>query len=158
MNISANKVVSIDYTLKDDSGATLDSSAGRQPLSYMHGSGQIIVGLEKALEGKTIGDSISVSIKPEEAYGKYDETLLFKVEKDKFQNIDELEVGMRIQAQSQDGVNIFIVKAIEADVVTLDANHPLAGQNLNFDVSIKDVRDASKEELETGKLNAKQNG
>jgi FKBP-type peptidyl-prolyl cis-trans isomerase SlyD len=153
MNISDNKVVSIDYTLKDDSGTTLDSSINRQPLTYIHGTGQIIVGLEKALEGKTTGESISVSIKPEEAYGKYDESLIFKVAKDKFQNIEELTVGMRIQAQSQDGMNIFIVKDIEPDIVTLDANHPLAGQNLNFDVSIKDIRDATKEELETGKLN-----
>ena len=148
MNISDNKVVTIDYTLKDDSGKILDTSKGKKALSYIHGIGSIIPGLEKACEGKTKGDSFSVSINPNEAYGEYNPEMVVAVTKDKFEDQSILEVGMQFQTQTEYGIQIFSVLSIEGNSVKLDGNHPLAGKTLNFDVVVNDIRDATKEELE----------
>lgn len=151
MEIKPEKVVSIDYTLKDDSGKVLDTSKESEPLSFIFGKGSIIPGLEKALEGKTPGEELSVTVEPEEGYGEYDESLIIQVTKDKFQDPDNVQEGMQVQAQSQDGhVQILTVKSVEGDQVTLDANHPLAGQRLSFDVAVSDVREPSQEELDHG--------
>jgi FKBP-type peptidyl-prolyl cis-trans isomerase SlyD len=151
MQIEPQKVVSIDYTLKDDDGNVIDSSEGAQPLSFIFGIGTIIPGLEKALEGKAKGDELSVTLEPEEGYGSYDESLIIQVTKDKFQDPDNVEEGMQVQAQSQDGnTQILTVKSVEGEQVTLDANHPLAGQRLSFDVEVADVREASQDELDHG--------
>ncbi|MFP4179619.1 MAG: peptidylprolyl isomerase [Spirochaetaceae bacterium] len=151
MEIKPEKVVSIDYTLKDDSGKVLDTSNESEPLSFIFGKGSIIPGLEKALEGKTPGEEISVTVEPEEGYGEYDESLIIQVTKDKFQDPDNVQEGMQVQAQSQDGhVQILTVKSVEGEQVTLDANHPLAGQRLSFDVAVADVREPSQEELDHG--------
>ncbi|MFO7850765.1 MAG: peptidylprolyl isomerase [Spirochaetia bacterium] len=151
MQIEPEKVVSIDYTLKDDNGNVLDTSKESQPLSFIYGKGSIIPGLEKALEGKAPGEEISVTVEPEEGYGEYDESLIIQVTKDKFQDPDNVQEGMQVQAQSQDGnVQILTVKSVEGDQVTLDANHPLAGQRLSFDVAVAEVREPSQEELDHG--------
>ena len=151
MQIKPEKVVSIDYTLKDDDGNVLDSSKESEPLSFIYGNGSIIPGLEKALDGKSTGEEISVTVEPEEGYGEYDESLIIQVTKDKFQDPDNVQEGMQVQAQSQDGhVQILTVKSVEGEQVTLDANHPLAGQRLSFDVAVSDVREPSQEELDHG--------
>ena len=153
MQVEPQKVVSIDYTLKDDNGNVLDSSQGSEPLSFIYGTGSIIPGLEKALEGKATGDEVSVTVEPEEGYGQYDDSLIIQVTKDKFQDPDNVQEGMQVQAQSQDGnVQILTVKSIDGEQVTLDANHPLAGQRLNFDVEVAEVREPTQEELDHGHI------
>lgn len=150
MQISANKVVSIDYTLTDDTGAVIDSSEGRGPLAYLQGHGNIIPGLESALEGKSEGDALQVSVVPAEGYGERDDSLTQEVPRQMFENADEIQVGMQFQTSSEHGMHIVTVTAIDDEKVTVDANHPLAGQNLNFDVKVVEVRDASEEELAHG--------
>lgn len=150
MQIGKNAVVSMDYTLTDTGGQVLDTSKGRGPLTYLHGAGNIIPGLEKALEGKAKGDNVKVTIAPEEAYGNVNPALQQAVPKTAFQGVPEVKVGMQFQAQSPQGpVQVRVVK-IEGDQVTIDANHPLAGATLNFDVTIVDVREASAEEASHG--------
>ncbi len=150
MQISKHKVVSLDYTLANNSGEVLDSSQGQEPLAYIHGIGFMIPGLENALEGKVTGDALSVIVAPGDAYGEYDEELVKKVERTMFGDIDALEEGMQFQAESEDGIEVVRVTAIEGDKVTVNGNHPLAGVVLNFDVQVVDVREASQEELDHG--------
>lgn len=148
MLIAANKAVSIDYTLTNDAGETIDSSAGGAPLVYLQGAGNIIPGLEKALEGKQAGDELTVSIEPEEAYGEYLAELVSTLNRSLFEGVDELEVGMQFQASAPDGqMQIVTIRDVDGDDVTVDGNHPLAGQRLNFQVKVVDVRDASEEEI-----------
>lgn len=151
MKIEADKVVSIDYTLKDDQGTVIDTSNERGPLSFIFGSGTIIPGLENELEGREKGDSFSVTVEPKDGYGEYDDSMMFEVGKDQFQDSSQIEEGMQVQAQNNQGqVQILTVKSIGDENVTLDANHPLAGQKLFFDVSVTDVRDATEEEIDHG--------
>ncbi len=150
MQIAKDTVVSIDYTLKDDDGSVLDSSEGKQPLSYLHGSGNIIPGLEQALEGKAPGDELNVRVEPADAYGERREELQQAVPKNLFEGVDELQPGMQFQAQGDGGTQIVTVVDVEDDQVTVDANHPMAGVALNFDVKVVDVRDATDEEREHG--------
>jgi FKBP-type peptidyl-prolyl cis-trans isomerase SlyD len=150
MKIKKNTVVSIDYTLKDDHGNVIDSSQGRGPLKYLHGNGNLIIGLEKALEGKDVGDSFSVTIPPEEGYGFVDEGLIQEVPRNLFDDSQGLEVGMQFQAQTEEGTYILTIKEIKGNTVVVDGNHPLAGQNLNFDIRVVDVREATLEELAHG--------
>lgn len=150
MQIEKNAVVAIDYTLTDDNGQVLDTSQDRGPLSYLHGAGNIIPGLENALEGKTEGDKVNVSVAPDEGYGDRDESLVQAVPKKMFDETAEPEPGMQFQAMGPDGARILTVLKVEGDQVTVDANHPLAGQQLNFDVAVVNVREASDEEKEHG--------
>lgn len=150
MQIAKDKVVAIDYTLKDDDGSVLDTSEGKEPLAYLHGSGNIIPGLEKALEGKEEGEEVSVNIPPEEAYGERREDLTQVVPRNLFQGVDELQVGMQFQAQAEGGEQIVTITGIEGEDVTVDANHPMAGVPLNFYVKVVEVRDATEEEKEHG--------
>ena len=150
MQIAQNSVVAFHYTLKNDSGEVLDSSEGRDPLTYMHGSGNIIPGLEKELEGKATGDKLQVAVTPEEGYGEIQEGLVQEVPRDAFQGVEDVQPGMQFQAQTQGGPLMVTVTQVEGDTVTVDGNHPLAGQNLNFDVEIAEVREASEEEVEHG--------
>jgi FKBP-type peptidyl-prolyl cis-trans isomerase SlyD len=153
MLIAANKAVSIDYTLTNDAGEVIDSSAGGAPLAYLQGAGNIIVGLEKALEGKQVGDQVKVSIEPEEAYGEYSAELVTTLSRAMFEGVEELEVGMQFHASGPDGgMQIVTIRDLEGDDVTVDGNHPLAGQRLNFDVTVVDVRDASAEEVAHGHI------
>ncbi len=150
MQVGKNTVVAIDYTLTDDQGEVLDSSKGREPLAYLHGSGNIIPGLEKALEGKETGEAFSVRVPPEEAYGERSDELKQAVPRDMFQGVDDLQVGMQFQANAGGQTQIVTVVGIEGDQVTVDANHPMAGVALNFEVEVKDIREATEEELEHG--------
>lgn len=150
MEISQGSVVSIDYTLKNDSGEVLDASRDGSPLLYLHGRGNIIGGLEKALEGKQSGDSVEVRIAPEEAYGPVNEQLRQAVPRDRFQGVEDLQVGMRFQAGTDQGPVSVQIVAVEEDTVTVDGNHPLAGQHLNFTVKVVDVRQASEDEIAHG--------
>lgn len=148
MLIAANKAVSIDYTLTNDAGEVIDSSAGGAPLVYLHGAGNIIPGLEKALEGKTTGDELDVAVEPEDAYGEYLAELVSTLNRSMFEGVDELEVGMQFHASAPDGqMQIVTIRDLDGDDVTVDGNHPLAGQRLNFKVKVVDVRDASEEEI-----------
>ncbi len=150
MDITADRVVTIHYTLKDDSGTVLDSSAGSDPLAYIQGHGNLISGLEKALEGRTGGDKLAVSITPADGYGVRNESLIQRVPRRSLQGAGEIRKGMQFQARTEDGMRMFTVTGIVGDMVTLDGNHPLADKTLHFDVEIIDVREASAEELEHG--------
>lgn len=148
MKVEAQKVVSIHYTLTSD-GVELDSSKGREPLTYLHGGGGIIPGLEKALEGREAGEDLSVVIEPEEGYGPVNDDLIQNVPKTAFEGVEKVEPGMQFQASGQNGAvqNITVVK-VEEEEVTIDANHPLAGQTLHFEVKVEEVREPTPEELQ----------
>ena len=151
MQITSQKVATIDYTLTDDQGTLIDSSKDGEPLAYIQGIGNLIPGLEEALEGKSAGDELSVSIQPDQAYGKRDEELLQAVPRAHFDGVDELQVGMQFRASSEDGdERVVTVVEVGDEQVTVDGNHPLAGQILNFEVKIVEVRDATQEELDHG--------
>ena len=150
MKIEDNKVVQIHYHLTDEKGNVLDSSQGRDPLSYIHGAGNIIIGLEKQLQGKVAGDKVNAVVSPAEGYGERDDSLVQVVPKIGFQGDEELKVGMQVQVGTQQGNAVATVAKIEGEDVTLDVNHPLAGVTLTFDVEVVEVRDATKEELEHG--------
>lgn len=150
MEISADRVVTIHYTLKNDGGAVLDSSGGGEPLAYIQGHGNLVVGLEKALEGRSDGDKLKVVVDPADGYGKRDEALIKRVPKRAMQVSGDIKKGMQFQAQTGEGVRLFTVTAVIGDMVTLDGNHPLADQTLHFDVEVVGVREATAEELEHG--------
>ena len=145
------KVVSFNYTLKDAKGVVLESSTdGEEPLSYLEGVGQIIPGLETALQGLKKGDKKSVHVKADEAYGEFEQELIVQVPRDQIPKKD-VAVGDRFHADSGQGhTQVVVVTAVDDKTITVDGNHPLAGQDLHFDVEILEVRDATKEELEHG--------
>jgi FKBP-type peptidyl-prolyl cis-trans isomerase SlyD len=150
VQIAADSVVLIHYTLKDDDGKVLDSSAGGEPLAYIQGHGNLVSGLEKALEGKSRGNRIAVTLAPAEGYGVRNETLVQRLPKRSLQRTGEIRKGMQFQAQTEEGMRVFTVTTVVGDMVTLDGNHPLADQTLHFDVEVVDVRAATAEELEHG--------
>jgi FKBP-type peptidyl-prolyl cis-trans isomerase SlyD len=144
-------IVSMHYKLTDNDGNVIDSSEGAEPLAYLHGGGQIIPGLENALTGKTEGSSLQVKIEPADGYGEVNPELLNVVKKEVFQGVDSIEPGMQFEAQTPEGgMQRIVVQKVEGDDVTIDANHPLAGMALNFDVNVVGVRDATEEELSHG--------
>ena len=151
MTIAANKAVSIEYTLTNDDGDVIDSSTGGAPLVYLQGAGNIIPGLEKALDGKAVGDELNVTVEPEDAYGEYSAELVSTLNRSMFEGVDVLEVGMQFHASAPDGqMQIVTIRDLDGDDVTVDGNHPLAGQRLNFKVKVVAVRDASEEEVAHG--------
>jgi len=149
--IGDNVVASIHYTLTNNAGDVLDSSDGAEPLAYLHGANNIIPGLENALAGKTAGAELNVSIAPEDAYGEVQPELVQIVPRAAFQGVDEIEPGMAFEAQDPQGQSRrIVVKSVAGDEITIDANHPLAGEQLNFAVQVVDVRAASEEEIAHG--------
>jgi len=150
MKIANGKVVSIHYKLQSDTGETLDSSEGREPLAYLQGHGNIISGLENALVDKGVGDKLKVSVKPEEGYGERSDELVHSVPLSEFEDASQIQVGTRIRVETNHGEHIAVVTSIEDDVAKIDLNHPLAGETLHFDVEIMEVRDATEEELSHG--------
>jgi FKBP-type peptidyl-prolyl cis-trans isomerase SlyD len=150
MQVAKNQVVTIDYTLKGPDGTVVDTSTGRGPLAYIHGTGSLISGLEKALEGKNAADQIQVTVPPEEGYGIRDEKLVNTYPKSAFGN-SPVQVGAQFRTQAPNGQQAVVtITKIEGENVTVDGNHPLAGVPLSFDVTIRDVRAASQEELAHG--------
>ncbi len=152
MTIVKNSIATLHYTLKDDAGEILDIADENNPFLYMHGVGGMIPGLEKALENGSAGDHIVVSVPPAEAYGERNPNLTQDVPREMFSEVDdeEMVVGAQFQAQTDQGVEIITVAAIEGDTIKIDGNHPMAGETLHFDVTILDVRDATEEEISHG--------
>lgn len=151
LKIADDHVVTIHYTLKDESGEIVDSSEGMDPLVYLQGAENIVPGLEQALAGKQVGDKLSVTVQPKDGYGELIPELCQVVSIDMFQGVDELEIGQMFETESAEGYPMIVtITEISEGNVTIDANHPLAGQVLNFAVEVVDVREASEEELEHG--------
>ncbi|HVR63226.1 MAG TPA: peptidylprolyl isomerase [Polyangia bacterium] len=152
MKAAPHKVVTIAYTLSDDAGEVLESSEGDEPLSYIHGAGNIVPGLERALEGKAAGESVHVVVPPDEAYGPRDPALVQTIPVRQIQTDDRtrIKVGGRYKAWLPAGAAKVEVTAIDGDQVSVDGNHPLAGQTLRFDVQVLSVRDATPQELAHG--------
>ena len=150
MSIKKDSVVTFNYTLKDDGGEVIDSSPTGEPLAYLHGHGNLVPGLERELEGKNSGDELTVKVTPAEGYGEHSRELVQKVPRRSLKGIAKITVGMRLHAQTGQGPRPVTVTAVTGDMVTIDGNHPLAGKNLNFDIGIVDVRDATDEELAHG--------
>jgi FKBP-type peptidyl-prolyl cis-trans isomerase SlyD len=146
MNITKHKVASIHYTLKNSKGEILDSSIGKEPLTYLHGAGNLIAGMEDGLEGKVVGNKFELSISPEKGYGVKHEQLIQKVPRTSFPS-QGIEVGMQFQT---DKGAVVTVTHVGLDAVTVDGNHPLAGEQLNFSVEVMSVRSASEEEVAHG--------
>jgi FKBP-type peptidyl-prolyl cis-trans isomerase SlyD len=152
MKNTENPVVSIHYTLTNQAGEKLDSSIGAEPLSYLHGAGNIIPGLESALSESSVGDKLTVTVEAADAYGERNEQQIQTVGKEMFQGIDTIEVGMQFQADSSSGPAVVTITEIEGDNITIDGNHPLAGEQLTFDVEVMEIRPATETEMEHGHI------
>lgn len=150
MQIAERTVASFHYTLTNDAGTVIDSSAGADPLTYLHGVGQIVPGLEQAMVGRQAGDKFDVVVSPEEGYGTPNEMLVQVVPREAFQGVDDIQVGMQFQAQTPQGAISVVIAKVEDGLVTVDGNHPLAGQNLHFAIEVMDVREATVEEVVHG--------
>jgi len=150
--VADNVAVTIEYTLRDDDGNVLDSSRGRAPMVYLHGHGNLIPGLERELAGQAAGAQLTVSIEPADAYGEHDPDKVQQVPRAAFAGIDTIETGMQFQADGPGGRTVVTVSAIEDDTVTVDANHPLAGMTLHFEVAIEALRAATAEEIAHGHI------
>ena len=151
MTIENNKVVTLEFTVKNaDTNEVIESSEGGDPLLYLHGHSNLVPGLEKELAGKQVGDKYDVTVSPEEGYGVRDESLVQEVPKEAFQGVDNIQVGMAFTADGPQGPVVVEVTKIEGETVTIDANHPLADVTVGFSGEIKDIREASKEELDHG--------
>ena len=149
MQIGKEKVVAIHYTLRDNAGTVLDSSAGKEPLYYIQGIGNLIPGMEQGLEGRIKGDKLDIKVSPENGYGVRDEAHVQQVPVDAFGG-QEVKVGMQFQAGGEQGRFVVTVTDVQNDMVTVDANHPLAGVELNFEVEVLEVREATSDELAHG--------
>jgi len=152
MQVQANSVVSIHYTLTSDAGAVIDTSSGHAPLAYIQGLGHIVPGLEQAMEGRRVGDKFEVKVAAQDGYGLRDDTLLDRVPKEAFQGVPEIEPGMEFYADGPNGPIMITVKEVLDDVVVVDGNHPLAGQALNFAIEVVEIRVATAEEVEHGHI------
>jgi FKBP-type peptidyl-prolyl cis-trans isomerase SlyD len=150
MLIERDRVVLIHYTLKNDGGEVLESSRGASPIAYLHGYGNLVPGLEKALAGKRSGDSLTVVVAPEDGYGMRNPGLVQVVAKKSLKLDVEPEVGMQLRTRGPRGVQLLTVTQVGRDTMTLDGNHPMAGKTLFFDVEVAEVRKATREELAHG--------
>ncbi|MDA1343140.1 MAG: peptidylprolyl isomerase [Proteobacteria bacterium] len=152
MQIANNTAVTIHYTLTNDAGEVLDSTAGGEPMAYLHGRGNIISGLEKTLQNKNVGDKFDVRIEPEDAYGEFSEDMIQVVSREMFDGIDDLEVGMQFHAAVNSGSGIVTVMKIDGDDITIDGNHSMAGLALSFAIEVVGVRLATKDENSHGHI------
>ena len=150
MSITQDQVVTLHYTLRDDAGEIIDSSADGEPLAYLHGHGNLVPGLERELSGKRAGDTLQVAVSPADGYGEYDQALVQRVPRRTLKGLANPRVGLRLQAQTGQGTRALTITQIAGDLVTLDGNHPLAGKNLHFQVEVAGVRAASEAELSHG--------
>jgi FKBP-type peptidyl-prolyl cis-trans isomerase SlyD len=149
VQIGPQKVVSLEYKLKDDSGKVLDSSKAGEPLRYLHGAGTLVPGLEKALEGRRAGDHFEVTLTPAEAYGERNERLVRNIPVRKLRH-KQPQVGARYPVETEEGTRIVLVIALRGDYATVDGNHPLVGMTLHFEITVLEVREATSEELSHG--------
>lgn len=156
MKITKDKVVEMHYTLKNDAAEVIDSSSGQEPVSFLQGHGNIIPGLESALEGMAAGESCDVSVKPADGYGEVHSEAIQEIPMEALKDIENLSLGMELQSKDAQG-NPFIVRVdeIKKEAVVVNGNHPLAGQTLHFNVNIKSVRAASDDELTHGHVHSK---
>jgi FKBP-type peptidyl-prolyl cis-trans isomerase SlyD len=149
MQIAEKKAVTIKYTLRDEEGAVLDTTDGRDPLTYLHGAGNLVPGVEEALEGKSPGEEIKVTVPPEKAYGKREDGNVRNVPLRKLPS-GKIQPGSQVQLNTNHGPILAVVQAIKGDYATIDLNHPLAGKTLRFEMEVVEVRDATEEELAHG--------
>ncbi|MCA9185977.1 MAG: peptidylprolyl isomerase [Planctomycetales bacterium] len=162
MQITKDKVVTFDYAVRREDGSTCESSDDQGPSVYLHGYGQLIPGLEAAMEGREAGDAFSVTVPPDQGYGMHDESLMLTVAVDDIEGAEQLEIGMEIRLSEVDEEDayggdegedvdwddqIFQVVSIEDGQVTIDGNHPLAGDTLSIDVVVREIRDATADEV-----------
>lgn len=149
MRIGKHSFVAFEYRLTDEDGLEIDSSSPEEPLTYVHGMKEIVPGLERALEGRSVGDQFQVTIGPADAYGERIEELCIELPRDEFEDAQDLEIGMQFSLADEDEEEV-VVSVVEFDdeTVVVDGNHPLAGVTLNFDVKIHDVRPATDEEIQ----------
>jgi len=150
VHIEKNRVVTLHYTLRDEQGTVLDSSNGRAPLSYLHGKGNIVPGLEQALAGRSAGDKLDVTVRPEQGYGRRDDRLVQIVPRNRFTEGSDLAPGMQVRATGSQSSRLVTILRVERDFVTVDGNHPLAGRTLVFSVQVAEVRKATHEEVSHG--------
>jgi FKBP-type peptidyl-prolyl cis-trans isomerase SlyD len=148
--IAQDKVVSIAYSLTDTDGRIIDEAGEARPFAFIFGTGSIVPGLESALEGKEVGDALEVTLEAEEAFGERDDDLVQVVGLDRFEGVPEVEVGMQFQTTHLEHTLIVHVTDVDGEEVTIDGNHPLAGQTLTFDVTVVGVREATPEEIDHG--------
>lgn len=151
MSLAQNKVVTFNYTLKDDDGNILDTTSGSSPFAFLSGNGQILPKLEEAMNGMLLGTKKNVQIAAADAYGEYNNEAVQQVDRSNFPKDTELQTGMQFVANSPEGQQMpFVISEVKDENVTIDFNHPLAGKNLEFDVELLDIRDATAEELAHG--------
>lgn len=150
MEITDGRVATIHYTLTNDDGQVIDKSSPQAPLSYLHGAGNIVAGLEKALAGKQAGDSLKADVSPEQGYGPRHDGLVQQVPRSAFPDEKAVRPGMQFEARTERGPLVVTVTEVGEQKVTIDGNHPLAGQTLHFDVEVADVREATEEESNQG--------
>jgi FKBP-type peptidyl-prolyl cis-trans isomerase SlyD len=151
MKIENGTVVSIDYKLHLGDGVVIDASGPGEPLTYLHGEGQIVPGLERELQGLAVGDSRQVTVSPADGYGERHLHGIQKVDRKAFPDDVELKPGLELSAMGPNGEVVpFVVTEIQGDQVIVDLNHPLAGKTLHFDVTVREVREATAEEREHG--------
>lgn len=150
MKVAKDHVVSFDYEVRNSRSELLDSSAQGAPMAYLHGYASIVPGLEKALEGREAGEQFDVTVPPVDAYGLRDDRRVGQVERSIFPEGAEIKPGMRFRATSEHGTDMVVVVAVDDDTITVDANHPLAGETLSFSVTIREVRPATPEEISHG--------
>ena len=151
MQIGQDSVVVFDYVMTDEDGVVIDTGNGPSAMAYIHGQGQMMPGLERALEGKAVGDRVQATVPPEDGYGTDEEQEEIRVPRGDLPGEIELEPGAELEGTDEDGESdTFWVVAIEGDEVVLTRTHPLAGMTLKFDVTITKVRPATADELEHG--------
>ena len=151
MNIEKDCVVTANFRLFDGNGELVDSSEVGGPLTYLHGAEELLPGLEVALAGHAVGDNLAVELKPDEAFGQWDESLVDKAPRANFPGIEDIEPGMRFQTEMDDGAPMIVtVTDVDDESVTVDGNHELAGKHLRFELEVTDVRKATDEEISHG--------
>ena len=156
MQIAESCVVSIHYTLNNSEGDTIDKTEDSTPFDYLHGKNNIVPGLEAELTGKSVGDSLQVTVNPENGYGPVNQELIQEVPRSAFDNVGSIEIGMQFQTEDDNGQKQLVaITDIKQDTITVNGNHPLAGKTLIFNVQIESIRRATEEELECGQVNGK---
>lgn len=151
MKIAKNTATFISFTLTDtETDTELEKTAEAEPFSYIQGVEGFIPGVEAALEGKSVGDEVSVSLSPEEAFGPYDAEGIKQLPKEAFKDVEKLEAGLELIANLGDGPMIIRIEKVEDEIVTIDTNHPFAGKSVRFDIKVTEVREATAEEIDHG--------